>query len=60
LKVESLKVLAKAAELPFDVRQADTKHFTVNFDNRPLSLRNQKIQDIFKIQESYCSIIQKF
>ncbi len=58
IEVESLKVLAKAAELPFDVRQADTKTtLPVILDNRPLSLRNQKIQDIFKIQET---IVQSF
>ena len=58
IEVDKLKVLAKAAELPFDVRQADNKTtLPVLLDNRSLSLRNQKIQDIFKVQST---IVQAF
>jgi nondiscriminating aspartyl-tRNA synthetase len=58
IEVESVNVLAKAAELPFDIRQADSKTtLPVILDNRSLSLRNQKIQDIFKVQ---ATIVQTF
>lgn len=58
VEVESVNVLAKAAELPFDIRQADNKTtLPVILDNRSLSLRNQKIQDVFKVQ---ATIVQAF
>jgi nondiscriminating aspartyl-tRNA synthetase len=58
IEVKEIKVLAKAAELPFDIRQADSKTtLPVLLDNRALSLRNQKIQDIFKVQ---ATIVQAF
>jgi nondiscriminating aspartyl-tRNA synthetase len=58
IEVKELKVLAKSAELPFDIRQADSKTtLPIILDNRALSLRNQKIQDIFKVQ---ATIVQAF
>ncbi len=58
IEVELVNVLSKAAELPFDIRQADIKTtLPVILDNRSLSLRNQKIQDVFKVQ---ATIVQAF
>jgi nondiscriminating aspartyl-tRNA synthetase len=61
IEVKEIKVLAKAAELPFDVRQADTKiSLPVLLDNRALSLRNQKIRDIFKVQATIVQAFREF
>jgi nondiscriminating aspartyl-tRNA synthetase len=58
IEAEKVNVLAKAAELPFDIRQADNKTtLPVLLDNRALSLRNKKIQDVFKIQ---ATIVESF
>lgn len=53
LKVEKLKVLSKAAELPFDMGsgELDLKLPTL-LDFRSLTLRHPMIQAIFKVQES--------
>ncbi len=61
IEVGKINVLAKAAELPFDVRQADNKTtLPVLLDNRSLSLRNQKIQDIFKLQATIVSAFREY
>ena len=58
LEAEKINVLAKSAELPFDLHQPDINiSLPVALDNRALSLRNQKIQDVFKIQ---ATIVQAF
>lgn len=51
LQAESVKVLAKAEPLPFDIRDLKVS-LPVLLDYRPLTLRNEKIQKIFKVQES--------
>jgi len=61
IEVESVKVLSKAAELPFDIRQADNKTtLPIILDNRALSLRNQKIQDVFKIQATIVDTFRQY
>lgn len=58
IEVEKITVLAKAAELPFDLHQPDLNiTLPVILDNRALTLRNKKIQDVFKIQ---ATIVQAF
>jgi len=53
IEVETVSVLAKSAELPFDLQQPDLNiSLPVLLDNRALSLRNQKIQDVFKVQST--------
>ena len=50
LEAESVKVLAKAEVLPFDLRELKLTLPTL-LDYRPLTLRNRRIKAIFKIQE---------
>ena len=60
IEIEAGKIiiLAKSAELPFDLHQPDINiSLPVALDNRALSLRNKKIQDVFKIQ---ATIVQAF
>lgn len=47
LEITDIKVLNLASELPFDL-QAETKLETT-LDNRPLTLKTQRAQDIFKV-----------
>ena len=58
LRVEKIKVLAKAAELPFDMGSPELKvELPTLLDYRSLTLRHPKIQAIFKVQET---IVQTF
>lgn len=50
LEVESIKILSKSEVLPFDLRELKLTLPTL-LDYRPLTLRNQKIKAIFKVQE---------
>lgn len=60
IEIESEKIIliSKAAELPFDLQVPDLNvSLPVLLDNRALSLRNKKVQDVFKIQ---ATIVQAF
>jgi len=58
VQVENLKVLAPAAELPFDLGQESLKlDLPTLLDNRSLSLRHPRIKAIFQVQET---IVQTF
>ena len=50
LSAESVKVLSKADVLPFDLRDLNVTLPTL-LDFRPITLRNEKVRKIFKIQE---------
>lgn len=50
LSAQSVKILAKAEPLPFDIKDLKLNLPTL-LDWRPLTLRNKRIQAIFKIQE---------
>lgn len=50
LQAEKLEVLSKSEELPFDLGNLNVSLPTL-LDYRPLTLRNEKIKAIFKIQE---------
>jgi nondiscriminating aspartyl-tRNA synthetase len=50
LSSDSIKVLAKAEVLPFDLREMNVTLPTL-LDHRPITLRNDKIYAIFKISE---------
>jgi len=53
IEVDELKVLEKAEELPFDIHQPDLNvSLPVLLDNRALSLRHQKVTDVFKVQST--------
>jgi nondiscriminating aspartyl-tRNA synthetase len=58
LKVETIKVLAEADNLPFDLKDLKMSLPTL-LDYRPLTLRNKKIKAIFKIQEEIISSFRK-
>lgn len=58
VEAHDITVLAKSAELPFDLHQPDLNiTLPVILDNRALTLRNKKIQDVFKVQ---ATIVQAF
>ncbi|MFH1401892.1 MAG: aspartate--tRNA(Asn) ligase [Parcubacteria group bacterium] len=50
LFAETIKILAKAEVLPFDLRELNVTLPTL-LDFRALTLRNEKVKDIFKVQE---------
>ena len=56
LSAESVKVLSKADVLPFDLRDLNVTLPTL-LDFRPLTLRNEKVRKIFKVQEE---IMERF
>ncbi|MBI2038334.1 MAG: aspartate--tRNA(Asn) ligase [Candidatus Nealsonbacteria bacterium] len=56
LSAESIKILAKTDPLPFDLRDLKVTLPTL-LDFRPITLRNEKIQNIFKVQET---IMERF
>ncbi len=58
IEVEKITVLSKSVELPFDLHQPEINiSLPVALDNRALSLRNKKIQDVFRVQ---ATIVQEF
>ena len=52
LQVKEIKVLSKAQELPFAIKEGMKLSLPVLLDFRPLTLRNEKIKAIFKIEEN--------
>lgn len=58
LKAQKIKVLATADSLPFDLREINLTLPRL-LDFRPLTLRNQKIRAIFKIEEEIISAFRK-
>jgi len=51
MEVTELKVLEPSEELPFDIHQPDLNvSLPVLLDNRAVSLRHQKVTDVFKVQ----------
>ncbi|OGM26643.1 aspartate--tRNA(Asn) ligase [Candidatus Woesebacteria bacterium RIFCSPHIGHO2_02_FULL_38_9] len=52
IQIESLKILSFAQELPFDMGKEDLDlELSTLLDFRPLTLRNPKVNAIFKVQE---------
>ena len=61
LEVEDVKVLSKSRDLPFDIHQEDLNvSLPVLLDYRAASLRNQKIQDIFKVQATIVKAFREY
>jgi len=61
IEAEQLTILAKAQELPFDLHQPDLNlSLPILLDNRSLSLRNKKIQDIFKVQATIVETFREY
>ncbi len=51
MEIVELKLIEAATELPFDIHQPDLNvSLPVLLDNRALSLRHQKVTDVFKVQ----------
>jgi nondiscriminating aspartyl-tRNA synthetase len=51
MEVTNFKVLEMAEDLPFDIHQPDLNvSLPVLLDNRAVSLRHQKVADVFKVQ----------
>lgn len=61
LEVLSFEILSQSHELPFDIHQDDLNvSLPVLLDNRALSLRNSKIRDIFKVQETITQTFRSY
>jgi len=58
LKAKTVKILSEAKVLPFDLKQLDLKLPTL-LDYRPVTLRNEKVKAIFKIQEVLLASFRK-
>ena len=58
LKAEKVKVLAESATLPFELKNLKLS-LPKLLDYRPLTLRNQKVRAIFKIQEQAVESFRK-
>lgn len=58
LQAEKVNILAKASRLPFDLKNLKLR-LPQLLDFRPLTLRNQKIKSIFKIEEEIVSSFRK-
>ncbi len=53
MEISELKLIEAAAELPFDIHQPDLNvSLPVLLDNRALSLRHQKVTEVFKVQST--------
>lgn len=51
MQVEKITLLAKSQELPFEIKEGINLTLPVLLDFRPLTLRNEKMKAIFKIEE---------
>jgi nondiscriminating aspartyl-tRNA synthetase len=58
LQAEDIKVLSKAEQLPFDIQDLKVSLPTL-LDYRPISIRNQNIKAIFKIEEETVNSFRK-
>jgi len=61
LEAEDIKILSSAAELPFDIRQPELNvTLPTLLDNRSLSFRNQKVSEVFKVQETIVKTFREY
>ncbi|MDD4625414.1 MAG: aspartate--tRNA(Asn) ligase [Candidatus Pacebacteria bacterium] len=58
ISIESLKTLAESEVLPFDIKDLNASLPTI-LDYRPLTLRNEKIKAVFKLQEEVINSFRK-
>jgi nondiscriminating aspartyl-tRNA synthetase len=56
LEITGLEILSSSQELPFDINSSDLNLETV-LDNRPLTLKSERSQDIFKVS---ATIVQAY
>lgn len=59
VEAKEVKILAKANSLPFEIRGDLNLGLPTLLDYRPLTLRNEKIRAIFKIEEEIISSFRK-
>lgn len=60
LEVKEIKVLARSAELPFDMGASELKvGLPILLDYRPLSLRHPRVKAVFKVQETIISAFRQ-
>lgn len=61
VQVKELKILAKAASLPFDMAADELNlELPTLLDHRPLTLRHPKVRAIFKVQEVIINTFRKY
>ena len=61
LEILSIKILAEAAPLPFDMSlDGFNLELTTELDNRALTLRHPKIQAVFKVKETVIDSFREF
>jgi len=59
IEVKELKIIAKSEPLPFDIKEGMKVALPTLLDHRPLTLRNENIQAIFKIKEESIKSFRK-
>lgn len=59
VEAKEIKILAEASSLPFEIRGDLNLGLPTLLDYRPLTLRNEKIRAIFKIEEEIISSFRK-
>lgn len=60
LKAEKVKILAKAASLPFDIKNEELKlNLPTLLNYRPITLRHPKVKAVFKIEEEIINSFRK-
>ena len=59
MQVEKIEVLVKSAQLPFDIKEGMNLSLPVLLDFRALTLRNEKIKSIFKIEAGVIKTFRK-
>lgn len=61
IEILSIEILSQAAPLPFDMSlEGYNLELTTELDNRSLVLRQQKVQAIFKVQETVIDSFREF
>lgn len=61
VEVKDVKVLFTPPDFPFDIHQPDLNvSLPILLDNRSVSFRNQKVAEIFKIQETIVKTFREF
>lgn len=61
IQVESVEVLSPSQTLPYDVHSPDLSvSLPILLDNRPASLKNQKILDVFRVQATIVAAFRQY
>lgn len=61
MEAQEIKILSQSRDLPFDIHQENLNvSLPVLLDYRAASLRNQKVQDVFKVQATIVEAFRSF